>query len=188
MNDIMGTRAVQIVMPESARIFNNPVSPTDGLPYRERLVAFRARWMDQPLPQVQNPCRSRLGDIMKPIRVIVNLIGSNETWFLEFVSYVEAKRKLVALESLEAQVVSAIKEAIGAVRHGHLLNEDILTELNRGRHERECISPQKLGKVLAKLDFDPYNSGQKRGIMWVEELVSRLCSRYGIDYTQEGYF
>jgi hypothetical protein len=52
INEILETRSIQIVMPETSRIFEDDVKELDALPFRERLVAFRARWIDQQLPTV----------------------------------------------------------------------------------------------------------------------------------------
>jgi hypothetical protein len=50
INDILETRSIQIVMPETTKIFENDVKEVDALPFRERLTAFRARWIDRELP------------------------------------------------------------------------------------------------------------------------------------------
>ncbi|RZB36395.1 MAG: hypothetical protein SRB2_02220 [Desulfobacteraceae bacterium Eth-SRB2] len=46
VSEILATRAIQIIMPESNRQFEDDVKPEDALPLRERLVAWRARHMN----------------------------------------------------------------------------------------------------------------------------------------------
>ena len=182
VDDILATRSVQIIMPQSERIFDDDVKPIVGLPFRERLLAFRARWMQRDLPAADKPCAGRLGDILRPVRQIVRIVCTDESWFLNFMSSVENQRKSIGSDSLEAQVVSAIKESLDTISHGHILQEDIGIRLNRNRSEREKISPQKLGKITSSLGFKKYNSGQQRGIWYDEKLMILLCQRYGIEF------
>ena len=167
VNDILATRAIQIIMPQSSRVFHNNIKQIDGLALRERLVAFRARWFDKQLPDVPKPCLgSRLGDILHPIRQIVRIVSGDEGWFLNFVCGVEQRKKLAGADSLDAQVVNAIKESLKTIKHGHMLNEDILAKFNLNRSDLEKVTPQKLGRITSKLGFEKYSSGQQRGIVF----------------------
>lgn len=181
VNEIFGSRTTPIIMPESARQFEGDIKPEDGLPFRERLVGFRGRWIDRDLPDVPKPCAGRLGDILRPLRQIVNTVCPNEDWFLNLIKGLEVQRKHVGADSLDAQVVAAMVQARGSIHNGHLLNEVLLSTLNEKRSEREKITPQKLGKIIARLGFEKYSSGQQRGFYWKDELVVRLCKRYGIN-------
>jgi hypothetical protein len=97
------------------------------------------------------------------------------------VAGVEQRKKLSVLDTLDAQVVAAIKDALKTVKHGHMLHDDILSRFNQNRSEAERISPQKLGRITATLGFKKYNSGQQRGIYYDEKLFVQLCERYGIE-------
>ena len=130
---------------------------------------------------VTKPCAGRLGDILRPLRQVLNAVSNNEDWFMNFVTGTEAQRKQLGAESLEAQAMNAIVQARELVEKGHLLNEHVLRYLNDDKSERERITHQKLGKILARLGFEKYSSGQQRGFYWNENLVARLCQRYGID-------
>ena len=181
VNDVLATRTVQIIMPESPRQFNDDVKPIHGLPFRERLLGFRARWIDRELPELAKPCNGRLGDILRCIRQIVNMVSTDESWFLTFVTGVEQRRKLSGADGLDAQVVQTIKDSQNTITLGHMFHEDVLRKVNAGRPENEKISPQKLGKITARLGFEKYTSGQQRGIFWNRDLFVRLCERYGIE-------
>jgi hypothetical protein len=185
IHEILETRSIQIVMPETSRMFDEDVKESNGLPFRERLVAFRARWMDRQLPAVDKPAIGRLGDILKPIRQIINMVGQDESWFLEFTKKVEESRKKDALDSKDAQVVNAIYECYDKINYGHLLNQEILDVINKDRPEQFHISPQGLGRVTKRLGFKKYNSGEARGIEVDRGLLYRLCQRYGI-YINDG--
>ena len=180
VNEIFASRTIPVIMPESDREFEDDVKPEDGLPFRERLLGFRARWMDRDLPAVAKPCTGRLGDILRPPRQIVNAVCPNENWFLNFVKELEVWIKRIGVDSLDAQVVAEMVQARNSIDNGHLLNGVLLDALNKKRSEREKITPQKLGKIIAQLGFEKYNSGQRRGFYWKDDLVGRLCERYGI--------
>lgn len=181
VNETLATRAIQIIMPQSDRNFDADLKESDGIPYRERLVAFRARWYDKDLPNVLKPCKGRLGDILRPVRQMVNIVGDQEDWFLEFTETIEKQKKLSGADTLDARVVMAINEARMSIKRGHLLHDDILAMLNRNTPERERITAIKLGKITSRLGFDKYTSGQQRGIYFNQALFLRLCSRFGID-------
>lgn len=66
VSEILATRAIQIIMPESAKQFDEDVKPEAGLELKERLTAFRARHLNEPLPEASKPCKGRLGDILRP--------------------------------------------------------------------------------------------------------------------------
>ena len=180
INEILETRSIQIVMPETTRIFENDVKELDALPFRERLVAFRARWIDRQLPTVTKPVAGRLGDILKPIRQIVNLVGQGESWFQEFAQQVEESKKRDGLDSDDAKILNAIVQSMGQIEKGHLLHRFILDEINSDRPERYHMSPQRLGRITKRLGFEKYNSGESRGIYIDADLLNRLCQRYGI--------
>ena len=180
INEILETRSIQIVMPETTRIFEDDVKEANALPFRERLVAFRARWIDRQLPTVTKPVAGRLGDILKPIREIVNLVGQGESWFQEFAQQVEESKKRDGLDSDDAKILNAIVQSMGQIKNGHLLHRFILDEINSDRPERYHMSPQRLGRITKRLGFEKYNSGESRGIYIDADLLTRLCQRYGI--------
>jgi hypothetical protein len=180
IHEILETRAIQIVMPETTQIFENDVVELGALPFRERLVAFRARWIDRQLPTVTKPVTGRLGDILKPIRQIVNAVGQDESWFLDFARQVDELRRKDGLDSDDAKVITAIARSIDNVDNGHLLHKFILNVINSGRPDRYHMSPQRLGRITKRLGFQKYNSGEARGIYIDADLLNRLCQRYGI--------
>jgi hypothetical protein len=185
VNEIFASRTTPVIMPESARQFEDDIKPEHGLPFRERLLAFRARWMDRDLPAVPKPCAGRLGDILRPLRQIVNVVCHDEDWFMEFVKGLEVQRKHVGADSLDAQVVAAMVQEQKSISNGHLLNEVLLNALNEKRSEREKITSQKLGRIIVRLGFEKYSSGQQRGFYWKDDLVALLCQRYGLTFCKE---
>ena len=184
VNDVLESRTVQVIMPQATRSFEQDVLREDGLPFKERLVAFRARCMDMKLPEVNKPCLGRLGDVLKPINQIVKICCPNDSWFGPFVAGVERNRKLNRSESEDARIIQAILAARSSLKHGHLLHEEIMANLNKDVSLSERISPQALGKITASMGFKKYASGQKRGIYWDSDLIRSLCQRYGLEYIE----
>jgi len=185
VNAILESRSIQTIMPESDRIFNDDVIPEDGLLYRERLVAFRARVLKhQNLPTVDKPIRGRLGDIMRPLLQVLKLFSFELEWFFEILYEFDRNLKENISESREAQVVRAIYELRCYVSNERLSNEKILDCLNADRPERYHMTPKSLGWITKSLNFKKYSDGKQRGIYWDENLVAMLCGRYGINYKQ----
>ena len=184
VNDVLESRTVQVIMPQATRSFEQDVLPEDGLPFKERLVAFRARWLDRSLPEMNKPCLGRLGDVLKPINQIVKICCPDDSWFGPFVAGIEKNRKLSRSESEDARIIQAILAARPALKHGHLFNEDVLAHLNKDIPLSERISPQAFGKTTSGMGFKRYASGQKRGFYWDAELLKSLCQRYGLEYIE----
>jgi hypothetical protein len=180
IDDILETRSIQIIMPETTRTFERDVKEIDALPLRERLTAFRARRIDCELPLVEKPLAGRLGDILKPIRQIVNLTCSDESWFLDFAKDEADLKRSESVDTDDARVVTAIVQALGNVEHGHLLHSHILNAINSGLSEQFKMTPQKLGRITKRLGFRRYSSGSLRGIVFNQGLLDRLCQRYGV--------
>ena len=110
INDILETRSMMVSMPETEKSFDELITEESGLPFRERLVAFRARHIGKSLPKITKPVAGRLGDIMRPLLQMVHLVKpENEDMFLEFIKGIERDRKLQKSESLEAKLLMAIK-------------------------------------------------------------------------------
>jgi hypothetical protein len=109
VSEILETRSLQIIMQDASKHFEQDITPKMGLPFRERLTAFRAKFMGKPLPQVKKPTRGRLGDIMKPLRQIVRLVCPQERHrFLEMVKDIEQKRRESLSETEEAKITRAL--------------------------------------------------------------------------------
>jgi len=184
VNDVLESRTVQVIMPQATRSFEQDILLQDGLPFKERLVAFRARWMDRQLPEMSKPCLGRLGDVLKPINQIVRICCPDDSWFGPFVAGVERNRRQSRSESEDARIIQAILAARSSLKHGHVFNEDVLSKLNKDVPLSERISPQALGKTTSGMGFKKYASGQKRGFYWNAELLKSLCQRYGLEYIE----
>lgn len=186
IDNILETRCLQIVMPETSRVFQNDVDENDALALRERLTAFRIRLMDQQMPEIDKPASGRLGDILKPIGQIVEIACSEKAWFTEFVRLEDESRRKGGYDTDEGKVVSVINDAWDKVKNGNLYHKHTLTVLNAGLSERNKMTPHRLGRITQRLGFKSYSSGSARGIFINQDLLKSLCQRYGIQHNKGG--
>jgi hypothetical protein len=141
--------------------------------------------MDMPLPAAEKPIKGRLGDILRPIRQIVKTVCQDEAWLLDFVKQVDENRKSEGMDSQDAIVVSAIIEALPHARHNHLFHADTLEIINRHRPDQFKMSPQSLGRITSRLGFERFTDGDRRGFILNEDLLIRLCQRFGIEWQKD---
>lgn len=184
---ILDTRAVQITMPLTDKMFETDVRPEAALPLKERLVAFRARNMEVPLPNIPKPAKGRLGDILKPLQQVIRLVRpEREDQFLALVKEIQASRLDEKADTLEAHVLQAILSLRDAVSGGILPNKAITDCVNKDKPEREKLSYQKMGHITKAMGFmKGSDSHGNAAIMWDEELIRRLSMEYGLKKTPE---
>jgi DNA primase len=183
IHHILDTRAVTIVMPEATRRFEEDVTPEAARPFRERLVAFRARHLNEPLPEVNKPAAGRLGDILRPLRQIVRLVRPDrERASLAFVASLHRLRLQEKADTLEAALLRILDGLCGEVTADGLLPVRLVTErLNEGRLEKDQISAQKVGMRLRSLGFQKGRREEAGAtIQWDEDALERAMQAYGL--------
>ncbi|HUW13742.1 MAG TPA: toprim domain-containing protein, partial [Anaerolineae bacterium] len=188
IHHILDTRAVTIVMPETTRRFEVDVTPEAAQPLRERLVAFRARHLNQPLPEASKPAAGRLGDILRPLRQIVRLARPDrENAFLAFVNNLQRERLRDRAETLEAallRILDALREE--ATADGLLPVRLVTGKLNEGRLEKDQVSSQKVGWRLRSLGFEKGRREEAGAtIRWDEGALARAMQAYGLQDTTD---
>ncbi len=182
IHHILDTRAVTITMPQARRAFEQDVTPEAARPLRERLVAFRARHLGQPLPEVRKPAPGRLGDILRPLAQIVRLAClEREAEFLAFVGLLQRHRLQEKAETLESELLRILDGLRDEVQAG-LLPVRLVTEaLNEGRSEKDRITDQRVGKRLRGLGFEKgTRSAEGATVLWDEEKLARAMEAYGL--------
>ena len=185
MDRILETRCISINMPTTRRRFETDVTPERGLSLRARLLAFRARHLGVELPDIRKPAEGRLGDILKPLLQILELVRPNrKERFLELVQQLETQRQSDKAETLEAQVLEAMFRLRDKIQRGVLANQAVTEELNRNRPETYRLSPHRVASRLRALGFSKAKTETgASGIVWDEELVDRLMGQYGLRET-----
>lgn len=185
---ILGTRSIQINMRQSSSEFEKPVGPEFSLPYKERLVAFRAAHYGDPLPDARKPAKGRLGDILQPIYQVIRLVHpEREPIFLELVREIEVGRQIEKSDSIEGEILSALRELTGQVEGGTLRVAEITRALNEGKPERSQVDVRRVGRRLSAMGFEKRRVGKGgvSAIVWNEVTFEQLCQEYGIEQTTE---
>ena len=187
VHKILETRAIPIIMPQATRRFENDVTPEMSRDLKERLVAFRAKHLGEPLPDAEKPALGRLGDILKPLRQVVSLVKPDrEEAFLELVKVLERNRLFEKSTSFDAEILKAIGQLDSDVVRGILPAKKITDYLNRGRSEQYQLSYQRVGRRLTALGFSKGKTGTGAvGIHWNDEQLVQLMEAYGLTETSE---
>jgi hypothetical protein len=188
VHNILDTRSVQINLPQArARRFETDVTPEAALPFKERLTAFRARFMGKPLPECQKPASGRLGDILKPLLQIIKLVKpSAEPPFMALVRDIGKDRLIDKIDGIEAQILLTLNSLKGRVEKGIIGVKAITDTFNDGKPESAQITYQRMGRKLKALSFRKAKTGDgASAIEWDEEKFARIFSAYGLEQTSE---
>lgn len=158
----------------------------DGLALRERLLAFRARHLEAPLPDFPKPAPGRLGDVVQPLGVVVRLMSpTHEGALLRVVAGLQTQRLTEKSSTLEARSIQAVGSLGSNVHRGRLLVKDITARINEGRAERMHLSEERVGPVLSALGFEKKHTRDGMAIIYDEEKLAALKREYGLAETEE---
>ena len=73
------------------------------------------------------------------------------------------------------------------LENGKFATAEVREVFNQGRPEREKWSTRSVGRVIARLGFKPTRlNDNRRGWIWDEKLIERLCRRYGLTPSTPG--
>ncbi|MEW5949848.1 MAG: hypothetical protein AB1711_10630 [Thermodesulfobacteriota bacterium] len=177
----LDSRCIQLNMQPATRNFGNDVTPELALPLRERLVAFRYRHMETVMPDVEKPAQGRLGDILRPLAQVIQLVQpEREVAFMELVRGIEERRGVDRGETPEAKLVRVIVDLEDEVEYGRLSIKRVTDKFNEGTAEKYHSRPETIGRRLTALGFVKLRGG-KRGntvIQYDQVLVKKLSLTY----------
>lgn len=179
VSEIFATRAIQIIMPESSRRFENDIVPEHGLELKERLTAFRARHLIEELPHAEKPCTGRLGDILRPLRQITRLVVPEEEGrFLALCEQIRSERYDNLAETLEGKLVQVILDLEDKTEHGMLDAAQIAQKFNEGVPEKFQTSQAKITRTCKSMGFRCKRPGGKTHVEIESTLLAKLGARY----------
>ena len=185
VHPILESRSVTMNMPETTRRFERDVKPENGLPFRERLTAFRARHLGESLPEAPKPARGRLGDILRPLVQIVRLVHPDrEPVLLGLIEELLKERMMEKADSIEAKLLLSVLELEDEVAGGGLLPVKRIAEhFNGDLPERLRITAHKAGWRLKAMGFqkDRMPTGRAAAILWETSKIEGLVAKYGLD-------
>jgi len=187
VDQILESRGVTINMRLTSKIFENDILPSDALPLKEKLTAFRAMIYDKPLMNIKKPSPTRLGDILKPLFQISNLVKPEKAdSLISLVRKIEEDRKLENSETREAQIIQIVHSLKYLVKGGYLPIKEITNAFNKGKKDRFKINEKTIGHSTKKMGFEKKRLGDgATGILWDEKLILRTMEYLGIEKTSE---
>ncbi len=176
------SRSIVIVPPEATGKYPN-FGPQQALPLKERLVAFRARHLSRPLPEVQKPVDGRLGDSLQPFGQIAAIVSEAlASGFPDIAKAIARERAAKRSETREARLISAVEEVAGIYGDELPINE-ISDVYNVGLTEKARLSEESIGRRLKGMGFKegPRKHGGQRTRFYDSGLVAALRRKFGLD-------
>ncbi len=186
LHKILDTRAIHMTMTPSTKTFETDVTREIALPYKERLVSFRARHYKNELPMVTKLNPGRLGDILKPLHQIIMLVRpEKEKQFLKLVQEIQERKATDKMVSLEAMIVNVILRLRNHAHasHGVVGVKQITDSVNEAWDYSSGgnLTPQKIGRKLLSLGFQSARmSNGNAGILYQQTLIDKLSSIYAL--------
>jgi len=176
---ILDSRSIGIAMPEASREFTQEISGDMAMLLKPNLVAFRAKYMEVGLPDVEKPSRGRLGDIMKPLLQVLRAVAPDEEeQFMDVVRDQEGLRLIERSESLEAEVLRAVINLVDPGNPEWLLVKTVTDHLNEGRTERWALTTGGVGRRLKALGFEKRRVSSGTEVRRDEILIEGLRQKY----------
>ncbi|MFC1769568.1 hypothetical protein ACFLZI_00760 [Nitrospirota bacterium] len=181
---IFETRCIPISMPNKPGDYS-PIQPKDSLELKERLTAWRAKYMNATLPAVSTPVglSGRFWNITKPLLQICTLVDPKHVGGLaHLLVKIAGEKKEDKRSSPEGRIVSIISDMTSdsLMDEHELFVKDILEEFNCDRDKRWHWSSPRMGKTLTALGFKARKShGISVRKISQKELV-QLMVQYGL--------
>jgi hypothetical protein len=151
VEDPLRSRCIKISMPEARGIYPN-IRDEDLRELRARLLAWRARHLGTPLPNVDKPAAGRLGDLMQPLFAIAELLPPEAKESLETLTQgLEEERQEAESETMAGRIVEALYLLRNDIVEGRLPVERIRDVVNDGAEKEWHVSPQRIGRELSSL-------------------------------------
>lgn len=182
LDKILDTRCFPISMPHSSKHYPDP-DPHEGQLLRERLVAWRARRLQEPLKDPGRILSGRLGDISMPLRSIINEVKPTVlSAFDDLIEQMQEYNRGEKSDSIEGRIIQAIRSLLPLAYGDKLSLPTIGTKLNDGIREetKDYINPYKLGRHLNSLGFKKDRTSTERFIWIDREQLESMCKEYGI--------
>lgn len=185
---IFESRCISITMPNKPGIYEN-LLPEMGVELKERLTAWRAKYMGRPLPVVEpiSGLIGRLWEISEPLFRLASIVAPDTAEKMKNVLLEVSDQKAKDLkDTLEGQIVSAISTLaqFGATESLPIKVEAIRTKVNDLKPEHFRISPQKIGKKIQSLSISTKQLNGYSHVVITRTELATLKEQYGIENNQ----
>jgi hypothetical protein len=189
IHKILDTRCIPITMPNRPGNYENPM-PGMGQEMKERLTAWRARVIDNPLPEMQpvEGINGRLWDISKSMFQVCKLVYPEGLATLKnALLAVAAQKKEDKSAGIEGQIIEAIDELSSDKKElpeWEIWQSKLLELLNENRSEQHQLTPQYLGKKLKAIGIKTRKIQGYAEIQLKKLEFSTLLEQYGVNEPQ----
>jgi hypothetical protein len=188
LHKILETRCLPIIMPNHPGNYENP-KPELAFDLKNRLTAWRARYLSQPLPDVEpiEGINGRLWDISKPLIQIAQVIDSeNVPLVIEALQVIAGEKSLSRSNSTEGSLVVIIKELteeknLSVCSEWEIRTAEILSLFNNDRPVENKVKPQWIGKKLKSMSIRHRTVNGRSEIQLTQDEYKILLEQYGFN-------
>lgn len=188
----IASRGISITMKTAKDLSKFKTFPSEGkLP--QRLLAWRARWLNEKLPVVPHPGKGRFGDVLLPILSIISICEPSEMdRARSLFSDLYKKRQIDLSHSLEGELIEAMVHirAIGGVNpksvsgkgfHDVILHTQISEVINQERNSGYKIANKTITTNLKKMNFEVFRTSSNYAcVIQNDDLLDELAQQFGI--------
>lgn len=183
IHEILETRSFPRIMPLAETVFPRPTQQ-EGLALRNRLVAWRAKELGEPVPGVSDLALRRLNDISKPIlSVTKRVVPEYEESFCQLVGELEKQKRDSKADSREGQILKAVIDLQQEGKSIALVSE-VTEKVNQGRDPKYPLGPVSVGKNLKKLGLAGDRDNKGRFYFLQPEKIQQLSIDFGLTDTE----
>lgn len=185
---ILGTRCIPIDMPSRPGFYENP-SPNKATDIKARLIAWRAHYMDQPLPEIEivPALIGRLWDISQPLLQVCKMVCPQRyDELVTTLTGIAESKKAEKSESFEAKIIKIIYQQFATAKDSGfnapiIATARVLKRVNEGLKEEFQMSSQGFGKKLKAIGIKTTNIGGYSKIVIDEKALGELMQQYGLE-------
>ena len=187
VHKILGSRCLTFTMPNAPGHYENP-TPELGQMMKERLVAWRARMMDSPLPDILeiDGISGRLWDITKPLFQICR-VACPERYedFVKTILDIAGQRVQEKKASIHGLLIQAIYDLThGDADHFEIKTSDVTTTFNKLWKGAESKSKEWIGRQLKALGIKTDTKTGRSIIHLDRKTLEMILAQYG--FTRHG--
>jgi 5S rRNA maturation endonuclease (ribonuclease M5) len=187
--DIIESRCIHFIMQKNLNPkIEQSVDQEWANDLRERLTLFRAKFIDQKMPEVTPIARGRLQEIIGPLHQISKLVcPDKEKDLIEIVKKINKTKAEEEGMSLEAEIVSAVYREYLNTQEANILTRTITAHINNDRGDNDKKSDSLISRSLKRLGFEKirFKDG-KMGFHVKENLLEKLKKQFQIGEDSEG--
>lgn len=183
VHHILDTRCLTISMPNKPGDYENPTAE-QAQELKERLTAWRARVMDEALPEIERMqgLNGRLWDISKSLFQICKMVCPERFVTLKgAILEIAGQRVEEKQDTIEGQIVSVInKLSPEGLPDWKIQVQDVLDELNKKRSEDHKLTSQYLGRRIKALGFKTRRVHGRTEILLSRPAFQTFLAQFGL--------